>query len=381
MIRFSAPALHASPELLWVLRRAFGPAGESPAPAPAIAEAVGALATALDLAPRLAARGTAGLPFARARRRALAQSLRLTELAHDVASVARGLGTPVAFLKFGALELSGRLLPGSRNAGDLDVLVPVHQAEPLAEALAARGFSRSPIPGWKHQLPALHSPTGATLEIHLCVPGVFADASFEDLSALGALEALESIPGGFVPNPSTLVAHALAHALEQHGHHPAAHAAMRLLGDLADIGFHGAEGERLAGEVEALAGSSVSPGEVRAALDLTTALVAGELPDSRSAQALLSHLVASHVSPEYARALKSRAKLTLAGLSRALFPSRAEIDVLYPKLRFPGGAVLARALRPFDLATRLAGSLRAGERLRRSEMQLNGLSSASRAHG
>lgn len=336
-----------------MLRRAFGPGGAEGVPP----DEGASLAHDLDLSARLAARGSTAPEFVKARRRALARNLRLTELARDVASVARSLDIPVAFLKFGALELSGILLPGSRNAGDLDVLVPADRAEALARALADIGFSRSPVPGWKHQLPALHAPSGATLEIHLCVPGVLGDASFGGLAA--RLTPLSAIEGSFVPDRATLVAHALAHALDQHGHHPAAHAAMRLPADLADLGFHGAAGEALRAEVEALVSGSVSPSEVRAALDLTTALVAGKLPEQPDAIRLLSHLVASHLSPGYAKALKSRAKLTVPVLVRALFPSRAELGVLYPRLSFPGGTVLARAVRPFDLVARFAGSLQA----------------------
>src|SRR5437764_7335496 len=150
-IRFHPPAVAMSPAILWMLRRAFGPPG-APVSGVAPEEAL-ALCRRFELTGRIAARqgrerlaaelGEGAAGFSRDQAGAVGMGLRLTALATRLAAVAASLDLPVVFLKFAALELSGSLVPGSRSAGDVDLLVPSAGAADFQRALLAQGFSAS----------------------------------------------------------------------------------------------------------------------------------------------------------------------------------------------------------------------------------------------
>jgi len=120
--RFRPPPLAATPELPWVLARAFAPPGAgAPPPDP---EAALELAWRLGLLPRIAMRlapeslaaelGERGAELLR-RERALATARELSAAATlaEVAAAARAVGAPIAPLKGRALTLAGEAAPES----------------------------------------------------------------------------------------------------------------------------------------------------------------------------------------------------------------------------------------------------------------------------
>ena len=397
--RFDPPPVELTPEVRWVLRRAFGP---RPAPAPGAPAAPGAeparcleVARLFDLSARIVARtGSDALAaelgddvaaaFRADRARCAARGLALLEAARAVAAAAAEIGLPVAFLKFAALELAGLVAPGSRGACDVDVLAPAGRAAELQRALAARGFVAAG-PAYEHQLPALVHPGGGAVEVHLLLPGVVVgggrDAGFADLELAGMLlpaePALMPERPVLLPAPPVLAAHLLAHGLGQHGSQPGAYPALRLIADLVDLGFAGPDGEALARSAGALASTSISPAEVAAAGALAAALAAGELPaPDQPAERLLRHALAGRLDADYGRALKLSLLAPRPGggprlvrLARSLWAavalSRAQIDAVYGPPRHPLGYLARRLARPFDLLVRLVRYAASARRLAR----------------
>jgi Uncharacterised nucleotidyltransferase len=399
-VRFRPPRAEPSAEVRWVLARAFGPAAGT-APAADGAAAV-ELARRLGLSPRIASRVAAerlaaevGAGPAEALRRdrltTAAAGLRLAELAGEVAELAAAAAVPLAFLKFMALELAGRLAPGSRPAADLDVLVPPAAARPFQAALEARGCRPSAVGEMEHQQPALVHPAGGVIEVHRALPGVRAAAgggwaTLPELAAAGLLEPAPGTASALLPRPPVLAAHALVHALAQHGFAPHAYPAWRMVADLADLGW-GEDAEVVA--VTPLVAGTLTADEVAAAASLCRRLARGdgellaEDPAAGGEAALLHHLLAGVLDPDYRLALRlpmvahplSEAPPVagaLLSLARALFPSRGELAALYGAPASALGYWRLRLFRPFDLARRglrygagarrLAGRRRGGGR-------------------
>jgi hypothetical protein len=376
-----------SPEVLWMLRRAFGPPG---APAPGVdPEAALLLCGRFDLAGRVAARqgrprlaaelgekGAAG--FARAQASAAGMGMRLSVLASRLAEAAAERGIPLVFLKFAALELSGALAPGSRSACDVDALVPAERAAELQAALVARGFTASGLPGLEHQLPALAGPEGV-VELHRVLLGVRLDgrssATFADLERKALLLPLAALPGhATVPVPAVAAAYALVHGLGQHGWWPKSYSLFKMVGDLLDLldRVGGAESQESAlfAQMSAWIAADVPASEVVAMGILARALAAGDDlstwgESNTPAAVLLRHLLAGLLDPAYERSLRlglfrstpsdRPAPVRLARtLFRTVFLTRGQVDALYGPPR--GGALgyLGRRLwRPVDLAGRL----------------------------
>ncbi len=388
-VRFRPPPVAMSPAVLWMLRRAFGPPG-APAPEATAAEAL-ELCRRFDLAGRVAARqgrgrlaaelgagGAAG--FAREQVAAAGMGMRLSALASRVAEAAAELGVPLVFLKFAALELSGKLAPGSRSACDVDLLVPETGAEALQAALASRGFSPSGLPGLEHQLPTLAGPEGV-VELHRMLLGVRLagnrSATFADLECQGLLLPLPDLPGrAAAPAPAVAIAYALVHGLGQHGWWPQSYSLFKMMGDLIDLGFGGSDGVEVGGgsldfpAVGSWIAADVPPAEVEAARRLAAALAAGADfslwgESGEPAALLLRHLLAGLLDPGYERSLRlglfkgqpsdrptpSRLARTLF---RTVFLTRGQVDALYgPPRGGPLGYLGRRLWRPIDLAGRL----------------------------
>jgi hypothetical protein len=384
-LRFQPPPLVLSSEIRWMLLRAFGPLDapflETVEPAAALA-----LARRFEISARIAARQggerlatelgeAAAAAFAHDRRSAAAVGLRLMGEAGRVAAVAAGLGIPLVFLKFAALEAAGVLAAGSRGACDVDLLAPEGRARELWSALVAAGFRSSGLPEAEHQLPALVWPQGGAVEVHRTLPGVRlagpADRSarYETLEAAGLLRPLPAFPGRCAaPPPEVLAAHVLVHGIGQHGFWPASYPLFKMVADLVDLGGLGELGaltDRALGWVA----RDVSPAEAAAVRGLVARLTAGEDPASWPPAAtgeatLLRHLLAGRLDPAYERALRlglfrpqpsdrPRPLQLARAVLGAVFLSRAQIDAVYGPPRTSLGYLGRRLARPFDLAWRL----------------------------
>lgn len=371
-----------------MLLRAFGPPGADPAACGA-ARAIGAAAALamcrrFDLAGRVAARqgrarleaelgGEAAAGFAREQAVVAAAGLRVAALVERVAAAAAVLDADVVFLKFAALELSGRLAPGSRSACDLDVLVPAERAAHLQEALGAAGFRASRLPQQEHQLAALESADGI-VEVHRMMLGVRVagkrSATAADLARLGLLAPCPRLPGrAAVPVPAVAAAHALVHGIAQHGWSPAIYSLLKMVGDLIDLGVAGPEGAALAARAAAWTAGDLAASEVAAARRLAQALGAGaDLAGWDALQTgealLLRHALAGRLDPAY----ESASRLGLfrrqpsdrpeaARLARALagtvWLSRAQVDAIYGPPRHRAGYLGRQLGRPLDLLARL----------------------------
>lgn len=406
LLRFAPPPLELTPELRWVLIRAFGPAARA-APRPADGAAALAAARRLGMASRIGAKrgwqalatevgAEAAAGFHRDRLAAGFSALTVLALTRELAEVSAGLGIPLVLLKFAALHLAGAITPGSRAAADLDALVPTDRAKDLTAALRARGFEVRPLWDQEHHLPALVHPERGAVELHLLLPGVSAPrapgaprrprerrfAGYEELAAAGALRPAEGVAGSSsIPANEVLAAHALAHGIAQHGWAPAAYPLMRMLADLVDLGVAGPNGgELIAGAQRWLTGS-VDPEETAAARALCVALNEGDLDalsDRDGAAQLLAHVLAGALRDDYRRALKLRGTLTglterpplriaLCQLGGAVFLSRRQIDAIYGPPRSWLGYLGRRLARPFDLAARLLRYLADHRRLRKRE--------------
>src|SRR4051794_32441898 len=317
-LRFRPPRLVFSPEVRWMLLRAFGHAG---ATFPDAVDPAAALAVArrFEVSARIAVRQgrerlraefgeEGGTGFARDRARAAASGLRLVEEVRAVAGVAALLGVPLACLKFAALEGAGLLAAGSRGACDVDLLAPGERVEELWRALVAHGFRGSGLPEAEHQLPALAGPRGGVVEIHRHLPGVRLDgaaaATFAALDHAGLLRELPDLPGRcLAPVPRVQAAHALVHGLGQHGYWPSSYSLLKMVADLLDLGaLDGALDATAAGWVA----RDVAAAEVAAVRRLVERLAAGEDPAgwAGAEEELLRHILAGRLDPGYARALR-----------------------------------------------------------------------------
>lgn len=358
-----------------MLLRAFGPAG---APFPGTVDPPGVLAMArrFELSARIAARQgrerlaaelgpEAAEAFVRDRRTAAAVGLRLQAAARRVAEVAAPLELPLAFLKFMALETTGVLAAGSRDACDVDVLAPEDRTGELWRALVAAGWTSSGLPDAEHQLPALKDPEGGVVEIHRLLPGVRLEggssATFAALDRLGLLAPLPPSPIDWpgratVPAPEVQAAHVLVHGLGQHGYWPASYSLLRMVADLIDLD---ALTDRAAGWVE----KDVPAAEAEAVRRLCACLTAGEDPGGTE-EVLLRHMLAGRLDPDYEKSLRlglfqsqptdrSRPAQLVRLVLGAVFLTDAQIDVLYGRPRTRLGYLGRRLARPFDLLARL----------------------------
>ena len=326
--RFDPPEVAVTPALRWVLARAYA-AGDTP-PAETEGDAVAELALRFGLAARIAARqsadrlvgelgGAAAAKLKRQRALATAQEMRLFETLTEVDGAAADLRVPYAPLKGQALVLGGFAPEGGRPSSDLDLLVPEGKLDALQNELVRRGLE---VAGeaYEHQAPALRHPSGGVVELHRIVPGVRLTAkksvTFEALVAAELLgppaAAMRFRPRGDLrmPRREVLAAHALAHGIAQHGLAPAAFPGFLFLADLVDLAFRGSGGRATLATIGPWIARDVSFEEAEAALDLATALAAGDErlfdPPRSSARLLLDHFHAGLTDPRYATSLKTR---------------------------------------------------------------------------
>jgi hypothetical protein len=369
-----------------MLLRAFGPAG-TPFPEPVGPVAALAVARRFEVSARIAVRQgrerlraevgeETAAGFARDRARAAAVGMRLMGEVRRVAEVAAELGCPLACLKLAALEGSGLLAAGSREACDADLLAPAERVEELWQALTAAGFHGSGMPEAEHQLPALKGPQGGVIEIHRHLPGVRleggASATWEALDRAGLLLPLPDLPGRCAaPAPEVLAAHVLVHGLGQHGYWPSSYSLLKMVADLQDL-------EALDRRAEAWVARDVSETEIAAVRRLLERLTAGEDPAGWTGpeEELLRHILAGRLDAEYAGALRlglfrpqpserSRPAQLARAVLGAVFLSDAQIDAVYGRPRTRLGYLGRRLARPFDLLLRLGSYGLRWARLRR----------------
>ncbi len=296
------------------------------------------LAKRFGLLPRIAARcdlervaqglGTeAASCLQRERALAEARELRHEEGLRLMSDGAAKVGVEPIALKGRALVLAGYAAAGSRPSVDLDLLVPRAAAAAFYRELRSKGFTDSGAHRYEHQLPALQHPCGAVVELHVHVPGLRLDgvhsATWEDFCREG-LVVRDGVPGIAplrVPTRSALVAHALVHALAQHG--LSSHYAGWLLpGDLIDLGADRPELDLPRPWLRA----DLSAEEIGAARRLARRLAEGEdpllvpTPGDRASSLLARHFVACALNDAYRAGLKLRwleSPLSEHGLLRA----------------------------------------------------------------
>lgn len=387
----SPEGLAFPPEVAWALLGAFGDPHRPPA-RPLDADAALATAGRLGLLSRLVHRlgperlaadlgpDASERALASYRTSALAAT-KLVGLTRLVGRVAGENGIRVVALKHAALCLAGVSSPAARGAADADLLVSDPDAPRLAEALVRQGLKPSVAPGHGHQHRPLFHPRAGMLELHRTIPGVRPSPGEPELNldllvARGLATPLDpDSPWLLVPRPRVLLAHALAHALYQHGLEPAAYAVFKVLADAADL--RSAAGDGLLEEAIPLVAADVNEADARAAWALPPLLAGGGAaavlarPESPEAR-LLAHFVRGAFEPEYAESLKIRSALRVpadrrgaAGLLRnawhALAISRAQAQALYgadTRAKY----ALALVLRPFRLAGKLVRYSRAAAR-------------------
>ncbi|MGE0639818.1 MAG: nucleotidyltransferase family protein [Thermoanaerobaculia bacterium] len=397
--RFDPPAISLSPAIRWVLVRAFGP------PEVALEEpeglATAALAGRLGVAPRIVARhsadrlsGELGAEAAAElrRQRALtaAQEMRLSSALAAFDAVAAELRVPYAPLKGQALVLGGYAPDSGRASSDVDLLVPEGRLDALQAELSKRGFSPAGQ-AYEHQAPALRHEDGGAIELHRVILGVRPlgkqSADFDGLAAAELVGGLPSVwrgPGGKpkgdlrMPRRELLTAHALVHALAQHGMAPRAYPGLLLIADLLDLAFRDSAGRATLASIAPWIERAVPFDEAEAALDLASALAAGDaalferpVVERSRPRLLLDHFLAGAFDDAYAESLKARA-LEAPLSDRSPSGARAALvaGALVPPRRRDGAGggesvaayLLRLAGRPFDLLRRWRKAKAAGRR-------------------
>lgn len=312
-----------TPELRWVLLRAFGPvhapfAGRIDAPRAAalagdlaLVERIGARTPSARLVAELGSDTARGLALTRLQ--SLAGVQRLTAFLPELAAAVADASIPMVLLKFAGLHAGGYLVAGSRAAADVDVLVPEREARRASELLTCRGFFAAATGlADHHHLPPLHDREGRVVELHTRLPGLRQPGrrrfiGFEALQAAGALEPAPGHGGGVhLLRPELMAAYAVTHGLAQHGGADP-YPITRVLADVIDV----LPDDRRTRGMQAAAwiSADVPASRLEAVLELCDALEQGDLdgldarPENHAAAALLHHALASALDPDYRRAL------------------------------------------------------------------------------
>lgn len=380
-LRFRPPVVEPTPELRWVLHRAFArpgirvPPPHDPAAALDVArrfDLTGRIHTRAPLGTLKAELGLAADEIKRPLYLTAAGGLRYEFTLQHVAGHAASRGIPLVILKGSAIELFGISVPGARSFCDLDILVPVNRILELRTALVDAGWALSPVAGSEHQEAPLTHPSLGMIELHRCIPGVRPSGSRRSFDARTLIDAglTEGLPGFAdairVPARPILVAHALEHGLVQHGYSPGSYPLFRLLADLLDLGA-GPDQLREAGRFLC----DLDSDDLGAIASLLVALQSGtalDLPEGPP-RSLLHHLVAGTLDPAYALGLKSNPRslrspsdlpipfAALRWVYKTAVLDRAHVDAIYGPPKRWGGYFARQLLRPFDLALRLARSV------------------------
>lgn len=368
--RLAPPPVAVEGNLAWLLRFAFGESLEESSP-PDPMQAL-QLARRTEISGRIAERlrrckglrlGVSSSEFEADYHTNLAVEALLGRALDSVSAVAARQAIPVVALKYAGLRLTGVITPGTRMAGDLDLLVSAEHAGPLWHALLDIGFSRTRTRSHSHQLEALVDPHGAVVELHLHMPGVCVvderPATLGDLRTAGLINtAAGSL---LVPNPALLGAHAVAHALVQNWATPQTYSPLRMIADIADLRSH--ESEVLSSAARFLTpklGAACLALE-RLCVALASGMLGGSAVAGSSEQSLLWHCVAARCNEDYSDRLRASG-LTQAissgpsalgrFLAGALFPAEHELEVLNGSGKLD--QIGSRWRRPFAITARAA---------------------------
>lgn len=369
----------------WILARAFGPHdGVVVAPDPEMAFH---LASQLSLGSRIGGRapfellvddlgGEGAEDFRRRYRLTAAAVLLQQELCRSLAAKAQDLDVAVVFLKGAALNLGDAVPVGLRESSDIDLLLAPPDAEALAAALKADGWTSDDVPlGEQHLQPLSHPDGLGAVELHWRITGFRVSgqgsASFEDLQEAGLLVPLESMPGScFRLSDEAQIAHLLTHALGQHLWFPGSYPQLRFLADLMDLDFDAKRWTEIGDIVKPWIELDVDFSVLDAAMELLARLRVGEDPaeiwagDAPSGL-YLRHVILGWLQPEYAESIRFRSvsrglrqpeEKAMAGwrlVKQTFWLTRGQVDKLYGK---PGGALGYlgwRLYRPVDVVRRL----------------------------
>lgn len=383
--RFDPPEVKPREELVWLLRRAFGPVDLEWEPLATWARLVLLkLADQLDVAARIASRTPTGrleteagaeaaAGLSRAQASVATVSLIVDRVCDEIAAAAAAISTPAIFLKGAALQLGGVVPAGSRSMGDVDVLVPQSAADELQSRLVKNGALAVEGPASDHQLQWLKHPSGLGIEVHTAIPGVRLDgrssASADEVLEMDGCRRLDAFPGqALILKDHLMLAHLLVHGLAQHGLKPDSYPSTRMVADLGDLVPDATGWSLLQPEVMPWIERDVTEEEVGACRDVVLDLATGIDPASILGFSghrgrFLRHVVAAAIDPEYGRAirLQSLARPVAAGGSsrrllqdafRTVWLTDAQIEQLYGKPFSKTGYWLWRLWRPFDLVGR-----------------------------
>jgi hypothetical protein len=387
-LTFTPPRATPTPELRWVLLRAFGPA-DRPATEHVDTEQALRLARRLDAGARIAARislsalaSELGEPAAdelrRIARHAAANDVLLESHLRQLAGLASGAGIPIAPLKYLALSLGGHTAPGSRNSSDVDILVRNEHANELQRVLQAHGGVIASTADREQHLTPISMPGGAYVEIHhrlfaVSAPGSRRWLTLDDIQTTGLADPLAGWPTGvLVPCPHVLAAHAIAHAFLQHGYQPTGYPLLRALADLADLAHSPERVDTLLAESGAFLHNDLTAEDTRAVARATTMLMQGhdvlaeDSGDDAGARTLVEHIIAGALDERYVSALRICARLgrpsehgplarAVRGVRDALFPSRGDLEIIAHTRHLPKSQLARRLILPFDLLLRVLG--------------------------
>jgi Uncharacterised nucleotidyltransferase len=291
----------------------------------------------------------------------------LMEALEGIAELADRLGVPIIAAKFAGLRLAGVISPGTRVVSDLDLLLPKAESRRFWRALLEAGFTRTRTHEYAHQLEALVSPHGATIDLHLHLPGVSVErggfATADHLLARGLVRRTSG--SVLVPNHALLAAHAIAHALLQNRATPQTYSPLRMVADIIDL-------RRVDPLVMSQAPTYLAP-ELRTICEALERLCvrladgAFEGPgfDETEEQALLWHCLAARLDPAYSERLRAagfanklRDGTSLLEVARyigdLLYPSEPALEHLYGPAAGSFARARRRLKRPVDLVLRAA---------------------------
>lgn len=398
MPRFHPPRVSLTPELDWVLVRAF--ADSLPIrPEPFTGLEAVRLAKRLGLSARIATRTTPAELAAEVgeeacqavqREHALAVALEMQRdhALSTLTEVAASLAIPLVLLKGMALRQSGVVIAGSRLIGDIDVLADGEQAETLHAALLERGYERGALEGIEVHLPRLQSAAEGAIEIHKLLLGVRTrprhSVRLADLRDADLLKPLPDLQGEcYRPTPEALTAHLLVHALVQHGFDPTEYRLIQVFADLIDLGWGGSDTHSDGLAAHRWVRDEIDLSEIQALSRLCANLRAAryregeELSNSPEEDAILAHALATRSHPAYIDShrlrwlrpqLSDRSRpAQIAGLFRRNFlPSRSELDQTYGSTTHWLGYLWRWVSRPAAKLSRLLGSIRSSASVRRS---------------
>lgn len=320
-VRFYPPTAPLDPVVHWALLRAFGPIG---ATGPAIqnhsevgqvTRRLGLMSRVFGRCPRDFLRAELGAFYddqAREMHVTAARGLALERCLRVVDSAAEALNVPYALIKGAALMRTGVTPVGLRGSCDVDILLSNRDASLLQSRLKSSGFRERTPTHPRYHYPMLIDDAGGAVEIHTSLPLMRISprqrqVSFQHLregQRLGPAPELSRF--AHVPSPEILLAHAISHAIAQHGYLPQSYPLLRLVADAVDLDLVN-NSDRMK-QALSFVQPDVSEQEVYALRDLAEALLAGNVAsawsDNGTVGRLLRHMVCGSLDSAYCSGLK-----------------------------------------------------------------------------